>query len=78
MIFCEQQSKKIELIEEKADIRAGLICSVIANCNKGKGGRSYKVTDFVKIKSQKKQKQTALEMAAQCRMITKQFGGEVM
>ena len=76
--FCEQQYNRIELLEEKADIRAGLICSIIANCNRGKNGKTYKVSDFVKIKHKHKKKQTPEEMAAQCRWITKAFDGEVV
>ena len=43
--------------EERADYRSGMIASVIANVNRGKGGRRYKPQDFMpKFGLSKKQK----------------------
>jgi hypothetical protein len=76
--YHKQQFTRIEKMEERADMRAGLICSVIANVNRSKkSGKVYKITDFVKITTPKK-KQTPDEMAEVCKMLTASFGGKVV
>lgn len=47
--------------EERADLRAGVIASTIANANRGKGQRAYKPSEFMP-KFGKKQGKTAKQM----------------
>lgn len=40
--------------QSRADLRAGIVASVIANVNRGKGSRSYKPADFMPQYGRKK------------------------
>lgn len=33
--------------EERADLRAGIVSSVVANCNRAKGGKAFEPKDFM-------------------------------
>lgn len=51
--------------EQRGDLRAGIIASVIANANRGKGTRSFKPSDFMpKFGDKAKKRQTGDEMMA--------------
>jgi len=47
--------------EERADLRAGIVASTIANVNRGKNRKAYKAVDFVP-KFERKRRQSANEM----------------
>ena len=49
--------------EERADLRAGIVASTIANVNRGKGQKPFKPSDFMPDFEPKKP-QTAEQMAA--------------
>ena len=51
--------------EERADLRMGIIASTIANANRGKGQKPYKVQDFLPSFEQE------TEEAAQARLMAK-------
>ncbi len=56
--------------EERGDLRSAIIASTIANCNRGKGQRAFKVNDFMpKFNEPKK---TWQEMKASFKQFAKQ------
>lgn len=52
--------------EIRADWRQAMTSMILANANRGKGGRSFNIKDFMLIneKKRKRQQQTPEEMAA--------------
>ena len=50
--------------EWRADLRAGIVASTIANVNRGKGRRAYKATDFMPFERPQRKAQTPEEMKA--------------
>jgi hypothetical protein len=55
--------------EERADIRFGLLASMIANANRGRGERAFKPGDFMfRPELLKARPQTAEEMQARLRL----------
>lgn len=51
--------------EERADLRAGIIASTIANVNRGKGQRAFTPSDFMpEFNPKPKQRMSAEQMAA--------------
>lgn len=63
---------------ERADYRSALICSVIANVNRGKGQKPFKVQDFMPQESGPKKNQTPEEQLTIVKMLNAAFGGEVI
>jgi len=65
---------------ERDDFRAGIVASVIANVNRGKGAKPFTPQDFMPRPAEKKAappKQPAEEQIALARAITKANGGTV-
>lgn len=60
--------------EERADLRAGIISSTVANVNRGKGGRTYKPQEF--MPKFDKPKQTWQEQLKVVELLNKTFNGE--
>jgi hypothetical protein len=65
-----KENKRAELFN------SALICSVIANVNRGKG-KPFQPSDFMPKENKKKAKMTTEQMVEMLRMITLQNGGEV-
>ena len=66
---------KVEPLEYRADLRAGIISAVIANVNRGKGQKSYKPSDFMP-EAIKKKPQTWKEQKSIVEMLNIAFGGK--
>lgn len=49
---------------ERGDLQAGIIASVIANCNRGRRGRTMKAEDFMPKFKAERRRQTSDEMMA--------------
>ncbi|MCH8189083.1 MAG: DUF4035 domain-containing protein [Proteobacteria bacterium] len=47
--------------DERADLRAGIVASTIANVNRGKRGRAKKPTDFMPYRTAAEQRRKALD-----------------
>lgn len=63
--------------EERADLRAGIISSTVANAHKGKGGRTFKPQDFMPKFGTQEVEQGEEEMMLAAQMLTKSFGGKM-
>lgn len=61
--------------EARDDLRMGIICSTIANVNRGKGGRVFKPEDFIP-KFNKPKQQTWQEQLRIVEMLNVAFRGE--
>lgn len=59
----------------RQDIQAATIAAVIANANRGKGGRTFKVSDFL-IPYGKQETKTAEQMLEAIKSLNKSMGGE--
>lgn len=59
--------------EERADLRAGIVASTIANVNRGKNKRAYKAQAFMP-RFERKRKQGAAEMVTFFRTLEKKLG----
>lgn len=66
---------KVEPLEYRADLRAGIICSVIANVNRGKKQKAFKPTDFMP-ETAKKKPQTWEEQLSMVEILNAAFGGK--
>ena len=66
---------KVEPLEYRADLRAGIICAVIANVNKGKRKAPYKPEDFMPEKAKKKV-QDWKEQKSMVELLNTAFGGK--
>lgn len=79
LLFCKSQKKKNEFEQEQSYYQTGLLCATIANFSMNKRkGKSYKVSDFVKLSSEKKRKRLdANQIANQLKAMTVKYGGEV-
>lgn len=64
--------KRYEVHQEVLDARTALICTVIANCHRGKH-RAFKVSDYM---PKKPKKQTKAEMFTQLKMIAAAHKGK--
>lgn len=60
--------------EEREDLRMGIICSTIANANRGKNSRAFKPQDF--IPKFDKKRQTWQEQLQTVEVLNKLFKGE--
>jgi hypothetical protein len=49
--------------EERADLRAGIVASTIANANRGKSGRSFRPADFMPKFHRQARRQSPKEIA---------------
>lgn len=59
----------------RQDIQAATIAAVIANANRGKGGRSFKISDFL-IPYGKQERKGPHEMLAAIKSLNESMGGE--
>lgn len=66
---------KVEPLEYRADLRAGTICAVIANVNRGKGKKAYKPADFMP-ETVKKKPQTWKHQKSIVEVLNTAFGGK--
>jgi hypothetical protein len=78
--LAQRKNKEYELIakqEERADHRAALICSVIANVNRPKNKKRVKPEDFLgkKHKGQPQKRKTWQEQLAFVEQLNAAFGG---
>ena len=66
--------------EERADLRAGIVASVIANClARGRGKPAFKPRDFMPRFKEPTQRETKTSIHyQQALMITRLFGGKVV
>ena len=68
--------------EERADLRAGIISHVVANCNRGKGTKSFKPSDFMPDFVGDSKKQTPDQMWSQAQAMSEAYaaatGAEVI
>lgn len=77
--FSELVRRK-EIDEYQKDVRTAQITCVLANQNRKKGQKAYKITDFMPkrdIGVAQKRKQTVEEQIAIARSVTLAFGGKV-
>ena len=65
--------KRHEAHQERLDFRAALVCSVIANVNRGKNQKAFNPKDFM---PKKKKVQTPQEMLEHVKVLHKALGGE--
>jgi hypothetical protein len=61
--------------EERADLRAGIIASVIANANRGKRTQAYKPADFMPKFGRTPRKQTGEDIVALMKTAVRQTEG---
>lgn len=61
--------------EERADWRAAMVASVIANVHRGKRGRPFKPSDF--MPRQRRRAQSPEQQARMLRALTRLLGGTV-
>ena len=59
--------------EERADLRAGIVASTVANTNRGKGKKAFEPVDFMPKFDQQEQTADEQEAAAEALMLA--FGG---
>ena len=71
----EAKVKAYRKVEKKEDSRVALICTVIANSNKGKKGKKAKVVDFMPKEEQETNEQTWQEQLNKIKSINKALGG---
>lgn len=64
--------------EERADLRAGIVASTIANVVRKKGGKMAKPEDFMPKFNVKKEEQTIEEQLNVVKMLNAALGGEVI
>lgn len=50
--------------DERGDINAAMICTLVANAMKGKGGKTYKLADFIPEFGKAKKEQSLESMRA--------------
>lgn len=50
--------------DERGDINAAMICTLVANAMKGKGGKTYKLSDFIPEFGKARKQQSLESMAA--------------
>ena len=63
--------------EERDDLRAGIIASVVANVHRSKGGKTWKPSDFVlEFQPREREPQTEEQMMQMARLLNAAFGGE--
>jgi len=71
-----------DTVEERLDFRAALIASTIANVNRTKKGKAWKISDFMPKRKRRgrkgKRKQTVREQIALAKAITLAFGGKLL
>jgi hypothetical protein len=60
--------------EERADLRAGIVASTIANANRKKGGKAFKPSDF--MPKFDKEEQTPEQQKAAAEALALAFGGK--
>ena len=65
---------KVEPLEYRADLRAGMICAVVANAHRGKG-KPFKPEDFMPEIAKKKE-QSWQQQKAVVEMLNAAFGGK--
>jgi hypothetical protein len=58
------------------DLRAGMICSITANANRGKGQKAYKPEDFFPSLKAERKEMTAKQMLAHVKRAHVLLGGE--
>ncbi len=61
--------------QERADLRAGIIASTIANVNRGKGQSAFKAEDFMPKFGQMQSELTDEQMEAKLSSFGRAFGG---
>ena len=66
---------KIEPLEYRDDLRASMICAVIANAHRVKGQKIFKAEDFMPVKA-KKEEQTWQQQKAVVEMLNAAFSGK--
>lgn len=49
--------------DERGDINAAMICTLVANAMKGKGGKTYKLSDFMPEFGKERKQQSVADMA---------------
>lgn len=71
-----------DIVEERADFRAALVASTIANVNRPKNRRAWKISDFMPKRQRRgrkgKKKQTVREQISLAKAITVAFGGKIL
>ncbi len=63
--------------EERADLRSGIVASVVANANRKKGTRPFKAEDFMPKFDKVVHEQTEEEMQLAAQTMATMFGGKV-
>ena len=66
---------KVEPLEYRDDLRAGMICAVVANAHRAKGQRAFKAEDFMPEIAKKKE-QSWQQQKAVVEMLNAAFGGK--
>jgi hypothetical protein len=62
--------------EERADLRAGIVASTIANANRKKGTKAFKPSDFMPKFDKEEQTQTPEQQKAAAEALALAFGGK--
>lgn len=64
------------LEQERRDYRSGIIASILANTNRKKGAKAYKVTDFMPHHQERPQKPLSVQQSINfVAMLNAAFGG---